>query len=64
MNNLANQSSSGSTGTSSASIAFEQIGGQGASNSYDGYIDDLRITKGYARYVQPFTPPTTADQLY
>ena len=32
----------------------------GASLPFSGYMDDIRILKGYAKYVSEFTPPTSA----
>ena len=34
------------------------VSGQGAAYSFDGYIAELRVTKGVARYTTNFTPPT------
>ena len=51
------------TATSSAVLTIAQ-NGVGGGDFVNGYIDDLRITKGLARYTTTFTPPTSALPTY
>ena len=47
------------TNTDSTAIGAEYSG----TNPMTGYIDDYRITYGYARYTSNFTPPTTTFKI-
>jgi hypothetical protein len=56
-----NGTKSGSSYSFATAITPNQvIVGESDANRYIGYIDDFRITKGYARYTATFTPPTSA----
>jgi hypothetical protein len=60
------QSTSTSTYTAPTTRSLQYIGmtqSGGYTQEYYGYINDLRITKGYARYTANFTPPTAAFKL-
>ena len=41
-----------------------QISGSGTTSYWDGYFDEVRISKGIARWVDNFTPPTYAYGFY
>ena len=47
--------------TNRPAIGFEAF--SGSQYYFNGYIDDLRITRGVARYTTNFTPPTATFEL-
>jgi hypothetical protein len=51
------------TGDILSTVQF-RIGILGSSAFFNGYLQDLLITNGIARYEQTFTPPTQAFQTY
>jgi hypothetical protein len=55
---------SGTSSANATSVTTMYVGATSVSGSvsraFTGYIDDLRITKGIARYTTTFTPPTAA----
>jgi hypothetical protein len=48
------------TASTTNMFAIGRLGEYTGGYYMNGYIDDLRITKGYARYTANFTPPTVA----
>ena len=63
INGVQQQSATNSTAYANPGAPYPYIGdAYGGSTVFQGYIDDLRITRGYARYTATFTPQTSQWQ--
>lgn len=61
--NFPTNPNNGDTYTNSSDLSgIIEIGGYGGSQTWNGYMEDVRITQGLARYTENFTPPTAALQ--
>jgi len=56
-NSATNNTTSRGSGGNTFKIGY---GGVGSYRSFQGYLDDIRIIKGYAKYTADFAPPTSA----
>lgn len=55
----ASDSTNYSVGNSSKPISFNYDGFNATASIFNGYLDDIRVTKGIARYTSAFTSPTS-----
>ena len=62
INGTASVSSASVSGTPQSSVSYPLTIGQYNATSINAYIDELRITKGVARYTASFDVPTSAFQ--
>ena len=62
INGVADGTGSSSASMDGGSTTLQFQVGKNSTDYFNGYIDDLRVTKGVARYTTSFTPPTSQLQ--